>query len=51
MHNQRGRAFGGDVIADIRAGLEAGIAIAERAGVGCERLILDPGFGFGWGPM
>jgi dihydropteroate synthase len=48
MHNQRGRAFGGDVIADIRAGFEASIAIAERAGVLRERLVLDPGFGFGW---
>ncbi|MBM3138807.1 MAG: dihydropteroate synthase [Chloroflexi bacterium] len=50
MHNQRGRAFGGDVIGDIRAGLEAGIAIAERAGVPRARLVVDPGFGFGWEP-
>ena len=50
MHNQRGRAFGGDVIADLRAGFEESIAIAERAGVSREALILDPGFGFGWEP-
>jgi len=50
MHNQRGRAFGGDVIGDIRAGLPAGIAIAERAGVPRARLVVDPGFGFGWEP-
>jgi dihydropteroate synthase len=50
MHNQRGRAFGGDVIADIRTGLEASIAVAERAGVDRTRLIVDPGFGFGWTP-
>ena len=50
MHNQRDRAFGGDVIGDVRAGLEAGIAAAEAAGVPRRRLILDPGFGFGWGP-
>lgn len=50
MHNQRGRAFGGDVIDDIRAGFEASMAVAERAEVDCSRLILDPGFGFGWRP-
>jgi dihydropteroate synthase len=50
MHNQRGRDFGGDVIGDIRGGLEAGIAIAAEAGVPRDRLIVDPGFGFGWGP-
>jgi dihydropteroate synthase len=47
MHNQRGREFR-DVIADIRAGLEESIAIAGRAGLPRERLIADPGFGFGW---
>jgi dihydropteroate synthase len=49
MHNQRGREFH-DVIGDIRAGLEATIAIAEQAGLPRERLIVDPGFGFGWTP-
>ena len=49
MHNQRGREAG-DVIGDIRAGLEASIAIAERAGLPRGRLIADPGFGFGWTP-
>jgi dihydropteroate synthase len=47
MHNQRGREFR-DVIGDIRAGLEASIAIAEEAGLPRERLTIDPGFGFGW---
>ncbi len=51
MHNQRGREFGGDVIGDVRAGLERCIATAEAGGVPRERLILDPGFGFGWGPV
>ena len=50
MHNQRGRTFGGDVIADVRAGLEACMHVAERAGIDRVRLILDPGFGFGWTP-
>jgi len=47
MHNQRGRPFH-DVIGDIRDGLEASIALATAAGVPRERLIIDPGFGFGW---
>jgi dihydropteroate synthase len=48
MHNQRGREFSGDVIADIRVGLEETITIAEGAGLPRDRLIIDPGFGFGW---
>jgi dihydropteroate synthase len=47
MHNQRGREHH-DVIADIKAGLTESIAIAGRAGLPRERLIVDPGFGFGW---
>ena len=47
MHNQRDREFH-DVIDDIRAGLEASIEIAEAAGLPRGRLIIDPGFGFGW---
>ena len=50
MHNQRDRAFGGDVIADIHVGLRESIEVAERAGVGAGQLIVDPGFGFGWEP-
>ena len=49
MHNQRDREFH-DVIEDVRAGLRASIAIAEEAGLARERLIIDPGFGFGWTP-
>ncbi|MCH8994190.1 MAG: dihydropteroate synthase [Chloroflexi bacterium] len=50
MHNQRDPSASGghDVIGDIRAGLEASIAIAEKVGLARERLIIDPGFGFGW---
>jgi len=47
MHNQRGRERT-DVIEDIKAGLTESIRIAETAGLPRERLILDPGFGFGW---
>ena len=47
MHNQRGREFH-DVIGDLRAGFEESLRLAGDAGVKRERLILDPGFGFGW---
>jgi dihydropteroate synthase len=50
MHNQRGRDFH-DVVADIRAGFEASLAIARQAGIPGEHVILDPGFGFGWTPQ
>ncbi len=50
MHNQRDRTFGGDVMGDVRAGLRESIEAAEQAGVDARRLILDPGFGFGWEP-
>ncbi len=49
MHNQRDRDFS-DVTADIATGLRASIAIADAAGLPRERLIIDPGFGFGWTP-
>src|SRR5690606_7924433 len=49
MHNQRGRVFH-DVIGDIRDGFAATLAIAEAAGIGLDRIIIDPGFGFGWQP-
>jgi dihydropteroate synthase len=47
MHNQRGRDFR-DVIGDIRAGLEVSLGLAQEAGIPRHRLIIDPGFGFGW---
>jgi dihydropteroate synthase len=47
MHNQRGHDFH-DVIGDIRAGLEVSLGLAEEAGIPRQRLIIDPGFGFGW---
>ena len=51
MHNQRGREFGGDVMKDVRAGLREGMTAAMNAGVPEERIIVDPGYGFGWGPV
>jgi dihydropteroate synthase len=47
MHNQRGRPVD-DVIAAIRDGVNESIALASDAGVVREKLIIDPGFGFGW---
>lgn len=49
MHNQRGGPPG-DVIACISDGLRESVRIAEAAGLPRERLIVDPGFGFGWTP-
>ena len=49
MHNQRNRQLR-DVIGDIRAGLALAMRTAGQAGVVSERVILDPGFGFGWRP-
>lgn len=47
MHNQRGRPFQ-DVIGDVHHGLMESFAIAHRAGISPQQLIVDPGFGFGW---
>jgi len=47
MHNQRGREFH-DVIGDLLVGFRESLRIARDAGVPEERLIIDPGFGFGW---
>jgi dihydropteroate synthase len=47
MHNQRDRPFR-DVIGDLLAGFRESLRIAREAGIPEERLILDPGFGFGW---
>ena len=47
MHNQRGRAPG-DPIAAVRAGWRESLRLARAAGINAGRIILDPGFGFGW---
>lgn len=49
MHNQRGRPFR-DVADDIRAGFDATLTRAASTGIDPSRIILDPGFGFGWTP-
>ena len=63
MHNRRGAAatasgVGGyflqveydDLLADISAGLQASVTTLEDAGVATERIIVDPGIGFGKTP-
>ena len=47
MHNQRDREFQ-DVIGDITAGLVESLRIARERGLPDERVIIDPGFNFGW---
>ena len=47
MHNQRDREFH-DVIGDITVGLVESLRIARERGLPEERLIVDPGFNFGW---
>jgi dihydropteroate synthase len=46
MHNQRSPEFG-DVMNDVTRGLEASLSRADESGVGRDRVIIDPGFGFG----
>jgi dihydropteroate synthase len=47
MHNQREREFH-DVIGDVTAGLVESLRIARERGLPDERVIVDPGFNFGW---
>ena len=48
MHNQRGRPAADDPLDAVLAGGRTSIKIGARHGVAAERIILDPGFGFGW---
>ncbi len=47
MHNQHGHEYSTDLMEAIKAGLRLSIATAEAAGVPAERIIVDPGIGFG----
>ena len=47
MHNQRGLEHH-DVIDDITSGFVTSLSVCDTAGVASAKLILDPGFGFGW---
>ncbi len=47
MHNQDGTDYPGDVIAEIKRFLRASVDEAIAAGVPRERILIDPGIGFG----
>ena len=47
MHNQRGLEHH-DVIDDITSGFVTSLSVCDSAGGDSAKLILDPGFGFGW---
>ena len=47
MHNQHGTAYDGDIIREMRAFVARSLAIADAAGLSREKIILDPGIGFG----
>ena len=49
MHNQDGGGYPAGVVAAVTASLRASVAIAVGQGVSRERLIVDPGIGFGKG--
>jgi dihydropteroate synthase len=46
MHNQRGTEYG-DLMEDICAALRESVRIALERGVNADRIVIDPGFGFG----
>ena len=46
MHNQQGHQYG-DLLAEVAARLRRSLAAATAAGVPRERILLDPGIGFG----
>ena len=47
MHNRNYKEYKGDIIDSMRAFFMKSIDIAEKAGVSYDKLILDPGIGFG----
>jgi dihydropteroate synthase len=49
MHNQQGNEYPGGVFDTVVAWLRESVALAAERGVGRDRLIVDPGIGFGKG--
>jgi dihydropteroate synthase len=49
MHNQRGVDYA-DLMADITGWLRQSLVVAIEAGIAAERVVIDPGFGFGKTP-
>jgi len=50
MHNQRGTEYPSGVVAGINRFFETSLGIAEKAGIARDRVVLDPGIGFGKTP-
>jgi dihydropteroate synthase len=47
MHNQDGTDYAGDLMKEIKRSLRASVDIALGAGVARQRILIDPGIGFG----
>ena len=47
MHNQDGTEYAGDLMIEVKRFLRESARLAEEAGVPRERVIIDPGIGFG----
>ena len=47
MHNQDGTEYAGDLMAEVKRFLRASVDVASSAGVPRERILIDPGIGFG----
>ena len=47
MHNQKGTSYASPIIDEINTFFKKSISIAQNAGIPLERIILDPGIGFG----
>ena len=50
MHNQNGTEYQGDMVEEIKRFLTESVRIAKEAGVHEDKIILDPGLGFGKTP-
>ena len=49
MHNRRGHQYA-DLMAEVARDLRESLVIAARHGIGADRVVVDPGFGFGKTP-
>jgi len=49
MHNRRGHAYA-DLVAEVARDLRLSLAVAARHGIAADRMVVDPGFGFGKTP-
>jgi dihydropteroate synthase len=47
MHNQDGTDYAGDLMSEVKRFLQASVDVALAAGVPRERILIDPGIGFG----